>query len=434
MKKGPRAYLQETLFRLLERAQKTVAEHQALDVFLTQQLRQKNFSSRDRRLLSGTVFSWFRWWGWVRQMEALGPETQAAFAYLLDGQEKHPLIDEFLSRSLLGEKGVYPLGRAGLAEKRQTVERWLSDLRVVSFSSAPELLLPEWVAEELYFPPGVGRREHLLQCLEAFQRRPPTWLAVEKAYLPALVEELARQGLGPEIHPRLEGAVAVRGTLNLAPARKTWRGMFFVQDLASQAVVKACAAGPGESWWDVCAGAGGKTLGLLRSMKGRGRVLATDQRAGVLGQLARRAQEASARGLSTGVMDVTMTTPTGDDFDGVLVDAPCSALGTWSRNPDARWRTRRGEISAKAELQLSMLRRAAGKVKPGGTLVYAVCTLTRKETEGVLNDFLTVCPAFSLQPLAHPLSGDESPGFFWIWPWEGPADGMFIARLIRATS
>jgi len=434
MKKSPRAYLRDTLFHLLHGAQKTVAEHKALDVFITQQLRQKNFSSRDRRLLSNTVFSWFRWWGWVRQLEALGPETQAAFAYLLDGQEQHPLIEEFLSRSLLGEKGVSPLGRAGLAEKRQTVDRWLGGMRVVSFSSAFELLLPEWVAEELYFPPGVELRKHLLQCLEAFQQRPPTWLAVEKAYLPALVEELARQGLEPEVHPRIEGAVAVRGTMNLAPARQAWRGLFFVQDLASQAVVKTCAARPGESWWDVCAGAGGKTLGLLGSMKGRGRVLATDRRGSVLGQLSRRVQQASARGISIGVMDVTKTTPAGDDFDGVVVDAPCSAVGTWSRNPDARWRTNRSEISAKAQLQLRILSQAAGKVKPGGILVYAVCTLTRKETEGVLNDFLTAFPAFSLQPLPHPLSGNDTPGFFWIWPWEGPADGMFVARLARTTS
>jgi len=122
----------------------------------------------------------------------------------------------------------------------------------------------------------------------------------------------------------------------------------------------------------------------------------------------------------------------GEAFDSVLVDAPCSGWGTWSRNPDARWRSDPRDPAQKRNLQVRMLHNAAQCVKSGGVLVYAVCTFTREETSGVLERFLAEHPEFKPEPFTHPLTGDPAAGTVQIWPWEGPGDGMFIARLRKA--
>ena len=96
-----------------------------------------------------------------------------------------------------------------------------------------------------------------------------------------------------------------------------------------------------------------------------------------------------------------------------------------------RWRTAATEVAAKAALQRELLGRAAQSVRPGGTLVFAVCTVTTAETTGVTDDFSRSHPDFQPEAAAHPLTGAEQPGVFWVWPWSGPCDGMFIARWRR---
>jgi 16S rRNA (cytosine967-C5)-methyltransferase len=115
----------------------------------------------------------------------------------------------------------------------------------------------------------------------------------------------------------------------------------------------------------------------------------------------------------------------------VLVDAPCSGIGTWNRNPDMRWRTAAADVAAKAAVQREVLARAARGVRPGGVLVYAVCTVTAAETTDVAGGFGRSHPDFAAEPVAHPLTGERQVGVFWIWPWDGPCDGMFCARWRR---
>jgi 16S rRNA (cytosine967-C5)-methyltransferase len=146
-------------------------------------------------------------------------------------------------------------------------------------------------------------------------------------------------------------------------------------------------------------------------------------------------KRAHAGGISTirlQLHDLAKDKPFTKEFDGVLVDAPCSGWGTWSRNPDARWRTDPRDPAQKRNLQVKMLNNAAQCVKSGGTLVYAVCTFTREETIGTLERFLAEHPAFKPDPFAHPLTGAPTDGTLQIWPWEGPGDGMFIVCLRKA--
>jgi 16S rRNA (cytosine967-C5)-methyltransferase len=166
-------------------------------------------------------------------------------------------------------------------------------------------------------------------------------------------------------------------------------------------------------------------------MAGQGHVLATDVRPGILDEMARRMRNDAA------CIDVRQwdgVTPPDRTFDGILVDAPCSGLGTWHRNPDARWRMSPEEIERLAALQLRLLQTCSRQVKPGGALVYATCTLTAAENDQVTDFFLADAPDFSPSPFPSPLDGATCPGRLWIYPWQAHCNGMFIARFARQTA
>jgi len=429
----------ELAAEILARMEREVRQGNPVDTALSQFLRRRReLGGRDRRFLSELVFSHFRWRGWTEPLRLLGPEAAAAAAYLLDAESPHPAARAMLELCRLPGDGLAPQGGRTLAGRAEALVALWRDRLPENLAPAaldPRALAPAWLAEELCVPEGADPAAHLTRCLEAFQARPPTWLAVRPGYLEPL-----RALLGGllEAHPRLARAVRLGGNPDLDPARRKLPGFFQVQDLASQAVCEACAPRPGERWWDACAGAGGKSLGLLERMQGQGRVVASDVRRGVLESARRRAEEAGLQGLELATLDAARDDPPRDEQDalggyhGVLVDAPCSGLGTWARNPDARWRLGREEVAAKAALQGRILERTAAAVRPGGVLVYSVCTLTRAEGPEAVRRFLARAPGFAPEPFPHPLSGEPTDGAAWVWPWDGPANGMFMARLRRA--
>src|SRR5207302_164283 len=126
--------------------------------------------------------------------------------------------------------------------------------------------------------------------------------------------------------------------------------------------------------------------------------VATDVHQGKLKETVRRARRSPFRNLTTKPWDGHHVAGKPGTFDGVLVDAPCSAIGTWRRNPDARWLIDRQAIPRLTELQGQILKAAALGVRPGGALVYSVCTLTPAETSAVISAFLAVHPTFRLDP------------------------------------
>jgi len=203
-----------------------------------------------------------------------------------------------------------------------------------------------------------------------------------------------------------------------------------VQDISSQAVGRVADPKTGEEWWDCCAGAGGKALHLMDLMKD-GKLLASDNRIPVLKELKKRARKHGIRHIRTQPFNAVNDEPFTKTFDGVLVDAPCSGWGTWSRNPDARWRASRRDVVQCATRQLKILNNVKWCVKPGGTLVYSVCTITRPETEEVVMNFLDHHSNFKLAPFANPLTGEQTDGQLQIWPWDADCDGMFIAKFVR---
>ncbi len=392
----------------------------------------RQFGSRDRRLFSDTVFSFFRWKGWLELMFPDNPRAAAVFAHLLDAKECHPAIRHLAGTSNIPAEALRPLGALPIKEKPLVLSRQISAFLPGLTPPSILQLVPAWFADVLPPPGRNPAADALDELIASFQIPPPTWVRLRPSSGLDLPVLFSQSGIEVTRHPRIPNAAAVARGSNLQGLAPRFRSGLEIQDLASQAVGCICEATAGQSWWDACAGSGGKTLHLADRVGPSGRVLATDIRPSVLEELARRAETDNLqKEIRIKVWDGASHPPPPGSFDGVLLDAPCSGIGTWHRNPDARWRCTRESISALAALQLRLLQACALRVRPGGRLVYTTCTMTREENQGVVEAFLSAQPGFRLDPFPDPLRDGETPGILTIHPWDGPCNGMFIARLLR---
>jgi len=211
-------------------------------------------------------------------------------------------------------------------------------------------------------------------------------------------------------------------------------GAIEVQDAGSQLVCEAVAARPGEAVVDLCAGAGGKTLALAAAMNDQGRILACDADRARLSRLAPRAARAGVTIAETRLLDPGREAAALADWtgvaDAVLVDAPCSGTGTWRRNPEARWRLSESEVARLAALQARLMDVASGLVRPGGRLVYVVCSLLDAEGAGQVDTFLAGHPGWRAEPLHLPAGRPRGHGIR-LTPAHDATDGFFVARLVR---
>ena len=301
-----------------------------------------------------------------------------------------------------------------------------------SLNADPWKLLPGWVRGMVPLPPGAGSdKVRYAEWIRAIQSRSPLWVRVQGGDPTKVWEELRGQKVKPWVHRRLESAGRLDADVDVYHLGAFTRGELEIQDLASQAVGAVCDPDPGERWWDACAGAGGKSLHLASLMGGKGLVVATDRQEWRLKEAVRRARRSPFRNITTRVWDGQRVSGKAGSYHGVLVDAPCSGLGNWRRNPEARWSFDPEAIPRLAAQQAELLGAASAGVKPGGTLVYAVCTVTTAETEEVVAAFLESHPKFKLDPCPHPLTGERTEGRVTIWPQEADCDGMFMARMVR---
>ncbi|MGP1354208.1 MAG: RsmB/NOP family class I SAM-dependent RNA methyltransferase [Parasphingopyxis sp.] len=215
-----------------------------------------------------------------------------------------------------------------------------------------------------------------------------------------------------------------------------WRdGLVDIQDEGSQYIVDCCDARPGMTVIDLCAGAGGKTLALHDRMAGEGRLIACDTDRKRLGRMDPRARRLGIDVIETRLLDPGRESDALSDLVGqadiALVDAPCSGTGTWRRNPEARWRLTEKGIQRFTDLQRHLLETAAPLVKPGGFLVYAVCSLLSDEGDGQIAHFLQSRSDFSKVPPASHKAAESKAGLV-LTPARHGTDGFFFARLQRS--
>lgn len=217
-------------------------------------------------------------------------------------------------------------------------------------------------------------------------------------------------------------------------------GLVEIQDEGSQLIGLVCGAKPGMRVLDFCAGGGGKTLILAAMMQNKGNIVATDNNT-------RRLEKGKPRFKKAGIHNAELRSLEDeknrkwlrrqkDMMDIVLVDAPCSSSGTWRRNPDLRWRWYGPKLEEIMAMQADILDRVADKVKPGGRLVYATCSLFREENENQVDLFLSRHPEYSLLPLPKAWEGIENSipcegDYLRLNPMSHKTDGFFAAVLTR---
>jgi 16S rRNA (cytosine967-C5)-methyltransferase len=366
---------------LPERVIATCNAQTPADKVLREQLKaERDIMPSDARAVAQTVFNYFRWRGWLDLGAPLNLQIRKA-------------------RELA----------ANFAETPES----FSDASLV------ERVSPDWLREEMEISPAWAR---------AIQSEPKLWLRSKPGQGQVLCEKLGAAKLEKTLLP---DAIHYKGEEDLFKRPEFHAGEFEIQDIASQAVGWLCAPRPGETWWDACAGEGGKTLHLSALMQNKGLIWASDRAEWRLKNLKRRAARAQVFNFRSATWDGGAKLPTKTKFDGILMDAPCSGVGTWQRNPHARWTTALSDVKELAALQLQLLTHAAPALKPGGKLIYAVCTLTRSETTGVVAEFNARFAA-DFEPMELPKISDNqslltSAPAKSIWPQDLGGSGMFIA-------
>lgn len=289
-------------------------------------------------------------------------------------------------------------------------------------ASHPEWLVRRWVARY-----GLEQAQCLCQAnnVQPVLAIRPNALRIAPV---ALAEQLRSEGI--EARPIEPDLLAVPAPGDLFRTRAFRAGLFSVQAPGAAWVTRLLAPQPGESLLDVCSAPGGKTTGAAEQMRDTGRILAVDVYPGRLKTVRENAQRLglqSIRLLAADARRLSIRT----QFDRVLVDAPCSALGILNHHPDARWRRTEADIVQMAALQRDLLAQAARAVVHGGVLVYSTCTLEPEENEAVVESFLAAYADFHLEPAGDHLPVAIGP-YLYLTPHEHGWDGVFAARFRRA--
>jgi 16S rRNA (cytosine967-C5)-methyltransferase len=250
----------------------------------------------------------------------------------------------------------------------------------------------------------------------------------------ALADALAARGVVTEAARFApDGLVVTSGS----PLRRPSEGRFVVQDEASQLVPLAVGAAPGEHVLDLCASPGGKTTAMAADMGDTGTLIACDVRDRRLDLLQATVRASGASHTHVVRVGTAGPLPLAPVFDRVLVDAPCSGLGTIRRDPDIRWRRRESDLAVFAEAQRALLLRAAEVVRPGGRLVYATCSSEPEENERVVEAMLQARADYRLVDLR--AAGDprlapflDQRGMLRTLPYAHDLEAFFAAALVRS--
>ena len=397
----------------------------------------KKHGSKDRKVIRESLFSLFRWWGWFQRVG--DQQTSAVYFACLSASallEAHAWQDianawHELSQSPIDYQQAQALAVESLDDKLMLIQHLFP---TTEFKAQD--LLPDWFWQVC--PIDAAQQTQLIAAMSS---RPPIWGRAQGITSQDAAAQLQALGIEASDGHYFSDAINLGSkSMNLNEISLYKDGKIEIQDLASQVIGQICAPEPDAHWWDACSGAGGKTLQLRSLMLAKaadnqtsstGSIMSSDIRSNALEELTKRAQRAHFNGISVARWKSDALPVPADHFNGVLVDAPCSCTGTWRRNPDMRWLDGVEAVADKAALQLDILSRSSRAVKAGGILVYATCSLSHIENQDVVTAFLLQHPEFTLTPIRHPFSGEQTE-MLTVWPFEANSDGMFVARMLRS--
>ena len=332
------------------------------------------------------------------------------------------------------------MGVDALSGINDTERVWLDEVMAIDRSSLPVALranMPDWIMNRLLAQFG---EDETMQLTDALNQPAPLDLRVNTLKSDRDNAEAALTHAGIVCAPTPFSPLGLR--MHKKPALQNMpifkEGHVEVQDEGSQLLAQIVGAKRGDMVADFCAGAGGKTLALGAWMRNTGRLYAFDVSEKRLAKLKPRLARSGLSNVHPVLIahenDAKVKRLAGK-LDRVLVDAPCSGLGTLRRNPDMKWRQREQDLEELNTKQRSILASAARLVKPGGRLVYATCSLLDEENQAVVNDFLATHTEFSLRPMSEIAAEQKLPltlgDFLQLLPHRQQTDGFFAAVLER---
>ncbi len=345
----------------------------------------------------------------------------------LGGVADYAAVNESVELAKRSSRGGSQLVNAVLRRAAREAPARLAKLDDHTAISAAVLYsVPDWLAEMWWRELGAERARALMMSVNL-----PAESAIRVNTLKATREQvLERLPAEAQAHPapawadqpslpELSDVLVLDGAFDAFGSELFIDGSLMPQSRGSAAVAAVLAPQAGERVLDLCSAPGGKTTQLSALMRGEGELVAVEVHLGRARALVETCRKMGAENVTVLELDARELNES-RSFDRVLVDPPCSGLGTLQARPDLRWQPRRGQIGELAARQLELLGTGAAALRPGGTLVYSVCTISRAEGEGVIDVFLAEHPDFSCD--AH----------WQLLPSVDGTDGFFIAVLGRA--
>jgi len=403
--------------------------------------RHRAIGSRDRKLYRELVYTWLRYLPWIDPLLDTDPATAAKITAWLAPELKPtslyrathvgdwPPVPATLAEksallaSLVGGAGA-PRTLSGSAPVNPTRPEAgfhpSPSAQPSAFSFQLSALLPSWFAEHC---PAAFESPHL----DALNSRANVWVRIQANDRNLVLDEFKAQGWIFESPAGFPDALCLPPNAEVAATDAFRRGFVEIQDLGSQLVLAHAPQPLSGRWLDACAGAGGKTLQLARLLGANGHVDATDIRVEILDELDDRAKRAR-------LDNITIVQKPADQYDGILVDAPCSGSGTWRRQPHLKWYVKPETITAFARTQLEILTLNAPRVKPGGLLIYATCSLSHYENQDVVRAFLSAHAQFKAEPPAQNHGGTFDGLGTSLLPGTRNTDGFYVAVLQKIPS
>lgn len=333
----------------------------------------------------------------------------------------------------LNVRELDPVLRRGDTDVVAAIKAVLTD----NLPLAVQAELPDWVVENLL---TFSSEADVLALGKSLAEPAPLDLRVNtlRAKRDDVIAKLAAEGLAATLTPYSPNGLRLSGRPSISRLPLFLDGTLEVQDEGSQLLCHLLAPTRHDLTIDFCAGAGGKTLALGAIMHNRGRLYAFDVSAARLKKLQPRLARSSLSNVHPQTIasenDIRVKRLTGK-ADRVLIDAPCSGLGTLRRNPDLKWRQSPESVAELTRKQAGILTAAARMVKPGGRVVYATCSLLHDENEAIVEAFLAANPAFALVDCDSVFEQQKialrTGKYLRLTPHQHGTDGFFAAVMVR---
>lgn len=356
----------------------------------------RHFGSRDRKIYSDWIFSWFRI---GKALADLDFEERITVSRYLTGGLNHPMIFEAVQKYL-----------------NKSVSDWNDESDVNERIKIISGNYPSFSVQHLFpFAAKLSNDASNNSFYLSHIHQPLVWIRLFPGAADEIITYCTDNNVAFETHHAIASAIGFPPAFNVEqlPFRK---GIHYeVQDLASQICGASVPAKEGEHWWDCCCGAGGKSLQLLHRIPGV-RIYATDIRASVLENFKERIPKQFKKQVTFNITDLTSASVNQNQvlFDGILADVPCSGSGTWSRNPENISYFDERLLPSFRTSQEHIVTESTRQLKSGGTLVYMTCSVFEIENEGMV--------AFILQNLNLTLVRSEL-----VKGFENNSDSMFYA-------